>query len=229
LLCGRPGITIDATKIPLALAEGATENATIVGDLLTGLRARGLDTTRPILVVIDGAKALRRAVTDVFDHPVIQRCQLHQLRNVCDRLPDAVASVVAKRMRAAYHNPDPLVAQAELEALARELDRSHPGAAASLREGLAETLTIGRLGVPPTLARTLRSTNTIESMIEICRDHAANLKRCQDGQMVLRWVAAGMGEAATQFRRVNGYLYLPALRAALDATLAVTPTKEDAA
>jgi putative transposase len=223
------GITLDGTKIPLALAEGATENATVVGDLLTGLCDRGLDTTRPILVVLDGAKALRRAVTDVFDHPVIQRCQLHKLRNVTDRLPDAVASVVAKRMRAAYRNPDPLVAQAELEALAHELGRSHPGAAASLREGLAETLTIGRLGVPPTLARTLRSTNTIESMIEICRDHATNVKRWQDGQMVLRWVAAGMGEAAKQFRRVNGHLYLPALRAALDATIAVTPTKEDAA
>ena len=111
--------------------------------------------------------------------------------------------------------------------LARELDRSHPGAAASLREGLAETLTIGRLGVPPTLARTLRSTNAIESMIEICRDHAANVKRWRDGQMVLRWIAAGMGEARQQFRRVNGYLHLPALRAALDAT--VTPSKEDAA
>jgi transposase-like protein len=153
-----------------------------------------------------------------------------QERNVTDRLPDTLASVVAKRMRAAYHHPDPLVAQAELEALARELDRSHPGAAASLREGLAETLTIGRLGVPPTLARTLRSTNTIESMIEICRDHAANVKRWQDGQMVLRWVAAGMGEAANQFRRVNGYLHLPALRSALDATITtVTPSKEDAA
>jgi transposase-like protein len=170
------GITIDGTKIPLALAEGATENATVVGDLLAGLRERGLEVTRPILAVIDGAKALRRAVTEVFDHPVIQRCQLHKLRNVSDRLPDAVASVVAKRMRAAYRNPDPLVAQADLEALARELDRSHPGAAASLREGLAETLTVGRLGVPPTLARTLRSTNTIESMIELCRDHAANAR-----------------------------------------------------
>ena len=224
------GITLDGTKVPLALAEGATENATVVGDLLAGLRDRGLDTTQPLLVVLDGAKALRRAVTDVFDHPVIQRCQLHKLRNVTDRLPDAVASTVAKRMRAAYRNPDPLVAQANLEALARELDRSHPGAAASLREGLAETLTIGRLGVPPTLARTLRSTNTIESMIEICRDHAANVKRWRDGQMVLRWIAAGMGEARQQFRRVNGYLHLPALRAALDATIAtVTPSKEDAA
>jgi putative transposase len=224
------GITLDGTKVPLALAEGATENATVVTEVLVGLRDRGLDVTRPILVVIDGAKALRRAVTEVFDHPVIQRCQLHKLRNVTDRLPKALASTVAKRMRRAYHLPDPLVAQAELEALARELDRAHPGAASSLREGLAETLTIGRLGVPPTLARTLRSTNTIESMIEICRDHAINVKRWQDGQMVLRWIAAGMGEAAKQFRRVNGHLYLLALRVALDQTIAaVTPGKEDAA
>jgi putative transposase len=224
------GITGDGTKVPLGLAEGATENATVVSDLLVGLRERGLDTTRPILVVIDGAKALRRAVTDVFDHPVVQRCQLHKLRNVTDRLPEAVAATVAKRMRRAYHHTDPLIAQAELEALARELDRSHPGAASSLREGLTETLTISRLGVPPTLARTLRSTNSIESMISICRDHAANVKRWQDGQMVLRWVAAGMGEAAKQFRRVNGHLHLPALRTALDATIAtVTPSKEDAA
>jgi putative transposase len=224
------GITIDGTKVPLALAEGATENATVITDVLVGLRDRGLDVTRPILVVLDGAKALRRAVTEVFDHPVIQRCQLHKLRKVTDRLPDAVASTVAKRLRRAYHHSDPLIAQAELEALARELDRSHPGAAASLREGLAETLTITRLGVPPTLARTLRSTNSIESMIEICRDHAANVKCWQDGQMVLRWIAAGMGEAAKQFRRVNGYLHLPALRVALDQTIAaVTPTKEDAA
>jgi putative transposase len=224
------GITGDGTKVPLGLAEGATENATVVSDLLVGLRERGLDTTRPILVVIDGAKALRRAVTDVFDHPVVQRCQLHKLRNVTDRLPEAVAATVAKRMRRAYHHTDPLIAQAELEALARELDRSHPGAASSLREGLTETLTISRLGVPPTLARTLRSTNSIESMISICRDHAANVKRWRDGQMVLRWVAAGMGEAAKQFRRVNGHLHLPALRTALDATIAtVTPSKEDAA
>jgi putative transposase len=176
------GITIDGTKIPLGLAEGVTENATVVSDLLTGLRERGLDVTRPILVVIDGAKALRRAVADVFDHPVVQRCQLHKLRNVTDRLPDALGSTVAKRMRAAYRNPDALLAEAELQALARELDRSHPGAASWLREGLAETLTVARLGVPPTLARTLRSTNTIESMIEICRDHATNVKRWRDGE-----------------------------------------------
>ena len=120
------GITIDGTKVPLGLAEGATENATVVGDLLVGLRERGLEVTRPILVVIDGAKALRRAVIEVFDHPVIQRCQLHKLRNVTDRLPDAVASTVAKRMRRAYHHADPLLAQAELEALARELGAPTP-------------------------------------------------------------------------------------------------------
>jgi putative transposase len=120
------GITIDGTKIPLALAEGATENASVVGDLLVGLRDRGLEVTRPILVVIDGAKALRR----VFDHPVIQRCQLHKLRNVTDRLPDALASTVAKKLRVAYHLADPLLAEADLEGLARSLERSHPGAAA---------------------------------------------------------------------------------------------------
>jgi putative transposase len=224
------GITLDGTKVPLGLAEGATENATVVRDLLADLRDRGLEVTRPILVVIDGAKALRRAVDDVFDHPVVQRCQLHKLRNVTDRLPDALASTVAKRMRRAYHHTDALLAEADLEALARELDRSHPGAAASLREGLAETLTISRLGVPPTLARTLRSTNSIESMIAICRDHAANVKRWRDGQMVLRWVAAGMDQARRQFRRVNGHLHLAALRVALDATITtVTPSKEDAA
>jgi len=156
--------------------------------------------------------------------------RLHKLRNITDRLPDAVASTVARRMRRAYHQPDALVAEADLEALARELDRSHPGAAASLREGLPETLTIARLGVPPTLARTLRSTNSVESMIAICRDHAANVKRWRDGQMVLRWIAAGMDQARQQFRRVNGHLHLAALRAALDQTVpAVTPAKEDAA
>ena len=101
--------------------------------------------------------------------------------------------------------------------LAKELDKTHPGAAASLREGLPETLTVLRLNVPPTLARTLRSTNAIESMISISRDHARNVKRWRDGQMALRWCAAGMVEASKQFRRVNGHLHLPALRAALRA------------
>jgi transposase-like protein len=218
------GIGIDGTKHPLALVEGSTENATLARELLVGLRERGLDATRPILCVIDGAKALRRAITDVFDHPVIARCQQHKLRNVRDRLPQRLGGPVERRMRAAYHAASALDAQAQLEALARELDKTHPGAAASLREGMAETLTVLRLGVPPTLARTLHSTNPIESMIEICREHAGNVKRWQDGQMALRWCAAGMVEAGKQFRRVNGYLHLPALRAALQAEVARTVT-----
>ena len=137
----------------------------------------GLDMTKPILAVLDGAKALCAGVQAVFDHPVIARCQLHKIRNVESKLPDDVARVVVKEMRAAYANPDALAAQGALEALAKRIERSHPGAAGSLREGLAETLTIARLGVPPTLARTLRSTNAVESMIEICRDHSRNVKR----------------------------------------------------
>ena len=125
-------------------------------------------------------------------------------------------------MRAAYHADSALEAEAALTALARELDKTHPGAAASLREGLAETLTVLRLGVPPTLARTLRSTNAIESMISICRAHSANVKRWRDGQMALRWCAAGMVEAGKQFRRVNGHLHLAKLRAALDAEITGT-------
>src|SRR4051812_59627 len=209
------GIDIDGVKHPLALVEGSTENTTLVRGLLVGLRDRGLDVTRPILAVLDGAKALSAAVKEVFDHPVIGRCQLHKVRNVEDHLPEKLRSLVGARMRLAYHAPSALEAQALLEALAAELDKTHPGAAASLREGLAETLTVLRLGVPPTLARTLRSTNAIESMIGICRDHARNVKRWRDGQMALRWCAAGMVEAGQQFRRVNGHLHLPALRAAL--------------
>jgi putative transposase len=226
------GITIDGTKVPLAIEEGSTENATLVTTLIVGLRERGLDVTRPILAVLDGSKALSRAVKDVFDHPVIARCQLHKIRNVRDRLPEKLRTVVERRIRTAYHADSALAAQAELEALAADLDiESIPGAAGSLREGMSETLTVLRLGVPPTLARTLRSTNCIESMIEICREHAKNVKNWKDGQMALRWAAAGMLEAGKQFRRVNGHLHLPALRAALEAEVrkTVVPAVHDEA
>ncbi len=228
------GIALDGTKHPLAVVEGSSENTTVVTTLLSGLRERGLDTTRPILIVIDGAKALAAGVRAVFDHPVIQRCQLHKMRNVQAHLPKALASSVGKKLRRIYHAENALLAEAELEELARQLERSHPGAAGSLREGLSETLTVMRLKVPPTLARTLRSTNCIESMIEIGRDHSTNVKHWRDGQMALRWCAAGMAEAAKQFRKVNGFLHLKALRDALTAYVerAVTPVdynKEDAA
>jgi putative transposase len=211
------GIGIDGTKHPLAVEEGSTENATLVTDLITGLRDRGLDVTKPILAVLDGAKALSRAVKDVFDQPLIQRCQQHKIKNVRDKLPERLRAVAERRMRQAYHAESALQAEGLLTELAAELGKTHPGAAASLREGMAETLTILRLGVPPTLARTLRSTNPVESMIEICREHAKNVKRWRDGTMALRWCAAGMLEADHQFRRVNGHLHLPKLRAALEA------------
>jgi transposase-like protein len=212
----------------LSLVEGSTENATLVTELIVGLRERGLDVTRPILVVLDGSKALRRAVLDVFDRPVIARCQLHKIRNVQDRLPEKMRSVAASRMRRAYHADSALAAEAELTALAGELDRTHPGAAASLREGMAETLTVLRLGLSPTLARTFRSTNAVESMISICRDHAGNVKRWRDGQMALRWCAAGMAEAGKQFRRVNGHLHLRSLRDTLErVTQPVGTTRHD--
>jgi putative transposase len=211
------GIGIDGVKHPLGLEEGSTENATVVTDLITGLRDRGLDVTKPILAVLDGARALSRAIKDVFDEPLIQRCQQHKIRNVIDKLPDRLKQVTERRMRQAYHAESALKAEGELEQLARELDKTHPGAAASLREGMTETLTILRLDVPPTLARTLHSTNPIESMIEICREHSKNVKRWRDGTMALRWCAAGMLEAGHQFRRVNGHLHLPRLRAALEA------------
>jgi putative transposase len=188
----------------------------LVTELLVGLRERGLDVTRPILACLDGAKAVRRAVLDVFDALVIQRCQLHKVRNLRDKLPQRLRPGVERRMRAAYHADSALAADALLNALARELDKTHPSAAASLREGMDETLTVLRLGVPPTLARTLRSTNAIESMISICRSKSGNVKRWRDSQMALRWCAAGMVEAGKQFRRVNGHLHLPALRAALE-------------
>ena len=223
------GIGIDGVKHPLALVEGSTENATLVTELLVDLRERSLDVTRPMLVGIDGSKALRKAVIDVLDHPVIQRCQLHKVRNVKDHLPQRLRSSVGRRMTDAYHADSAVEAEAALLALAKELDRTHPGAAASLREGLDQTLTVLRLGVPPTLARTLRSTNCIESMISVCREHAGNVKRWRDGQMALRWCAAGMVEAGRQFRRVNGHLHLPALRTALERHITenVTPVMHD--
>ncbi len=191
------GIGIDGTKHPLRLTEGSTENTSVVTDLLTRLGERGLDTTRPIFLGIDGGKALRAAVIRVFDHPVIARCQLHKIRNVADKLPDHLASTVTKRIRAAYHAESALAAEAQLEALANELERTHPGAAGSLREGLAETLTVLRLDVAPTLARTLRSTNSIESMISIVRNHSMNVKNWQNGTMALRYAPPGCSRRAS--------------------------------
>jgi putative transposase len=168
-----------------------------------------------MLVVIDGSKALAAAVRKVFRYPAIQRCRLHKERDVDGYLPERERPWVRAKLRAAFRNPDADRGQADAEALARLLDKTHPGAAGSIREGLTEMFTITRLGLPPTITATFMSTNAVESMIEICRDHSRNVKRWRDGNMALRWAAAGMLEAKKQFRRIKGYKAMPHLRAAL--------------
>ena len=215
-MIGALGVTADGTKVPLGVVEGSTENKAVVRHLITDLRDRGLDASEGILFVLDGGKALATAVRDVFgDHAVIARCRQHKERNVLDHLPEAERPWVRRKLRAAWANPNANEAEAALRALAGQLEKVNPDAAASLREGLADTLTVTRLGVAGSLLKTVMSTNPVESMIEIVRKHARNVKRWQDGDMRLRWAAAGMLAAATQFRRVKGYRQLPQLARAL--------------
>jgi transposase-like protein len=218
------GITRDGTKLPLGLWEGSTENATVAAALLADLQDRGLDCSGGVLVVIDGAKALAKAIRQVLGTgAVVQRCQRHKERNVVDHLPERERPWVRRKLRAAWEDPNHRSALAALEALARQLDTSHPGAAASLREGLAETLTVTRLGLRGRLKATMASTNPCESMIEIVRRTQRNVKRWRSGEMRLRWTAAGMLEAEKQFRRIKGHRELPLLLAALHRE--VNPTE----
>ena len=224
LLVGALGVTDDGTKVPLGVAEGTTENKAVCTRLVADLADRGLDASHGVLFVIDGGKALERAIRAVFGaKALIQRCRRHKERNVTDHLPEAERPLVQRRLRAAWTNPDPDQARAELEQLARNLDRQRPGAAASLREGLEQTLTVTRLGVGGKLLQTVESTNPIESMIEIIRDHAGRVKRWGSGEMALRWAAAGMLAAQDQFRRVKGYQELPQLVLALERATAEEP------
>ena len=167
------GIDIDGVKHPLALEEGSTENATLATGLITGLRERGLDVTKPVLAVIDGSKALSRAIRDVFDKPLIQRCQQHKIRNVRDNSPRSCAPSRRSGCARPTTQPPPYRPRACCRRWPASSAGPTPAPLPSLREGLAETLTIIRLDVPPTLARTLHSTNPIESMIGICRDHSS--------------------------------------------------------
>ena len=223
------GITTDGVKIPLGLWEGSTENATLARTLLADLVDRGLDPEQAILFVIDGSKALRRAIKDVFgEHALVHRCHRHKERNVCDLLPERDRDHVRGRMRAAWSLADAHLAQQRLELLASELDRSWPDAAVSLREGLPETLTLIRLGITGQLAKTLCSTNPCESMIEIVRYTQRNVKRWRDGDMRRRWTAAGMLAAEQQFRRIIGYRDLAKLVIAIERqALAAAPTSLD--
>src|SRR5450759_5416883 len=206
------GISTEGVKTPLGLWEGSTENATLVGMLLADLVDRGLDPEQAILFVIDGGKALRKAIKDVFgEHALVHRCHRHKERNVCDLLPERDRPQILVRIRGAWSLTSHELARERLEQLASELERTWPDAAASLREGLPETLTLMRLGIDGQLSKTLRSTNPCESMIEIVRHTQRNVKRWQDGDMRKRWTAAGMLQAEQQFRRITGYRHLAKL------------------
>ena len=220
------GITTEGVKVPLGLWEGSTENATLARTLLADLVDRGLDPEQAILFVIDGSKALRRAVKDVFgEHALVQRCHRHKERNVCDLLPERERETVRGRMRSAWALTDADVAEQRLQLLASELERSWPDAAGSLREGMQDTLTLMQLEIGGQLAKTLSSTNPCESMIEIVRYTQRNVKHWRDGDMRKRWTAAGMLVAEQQFRRIIGYRDLAKLVIAIEhhATLAAAP------
>ncbi len=226
------GVTTDGVKIPLGLWEGSTENATVATALLSDLVERGLDPEQGMLFVIDGAKALRKAIRAVFGEAPVQRCVRHKERNVLQHLPERDRPLVRRRLRSAWAETDHDRALDRLRALAGELDRTHPGAAGSLREGLEETLTLNRLGIRGSLKRTLESTNPCESMIECVRRTSRNVKRWSSGEMALRWTAAGMLEAERQFRRIIGYRELATLAVAIEhdlvPTTAPAATKEAA-
>jgi putative transposase len=227
-LVGALGVTADGAKVPLGVVEGSTENAAVCTRLIADLADRGLDASLGVLFVVDGGKALDKAIRAVFGtKALIQRCRRHKERNVLDHLPEHERPLIQRKLRAAWANPDPNAARAELEALARALSKRRPGAAASLREGLDATLTVTRLGITGSLLRTVDSTNPVESMIEIVRDHARRVKRWSSGEMALRWAAAGMLAAESQFRRVKGYRQLPQLAAALERATADEPALLD--
>ena len=211
------GISTEGVKIPLGLWEGSTENATLVSMLLADLVDRGLDPSQAILFVVDGGKALRRGIKDVFgEHALVHRCHRHKERNVTDLLPERDRPQILVRIRGAWALENADLAERRLEQLAGELERTWPDAAASLREGMADTLTLMRLGITGQLAKTLCSTNPCESMIEIVRYTQRNVKRWRDGDMRKRWTAAGMLVAEEQFRRIIGYKDLARLVIAIE-------------
>jgi putative transposase len=213
------GITTEGVKIPLGLWEGSTENATVATALLSDLVERGLDPEQGMLFVLDGSKALRKAVRTVFGEVPVQRCVRHKERNVVRHLPERDRPPVLARMRRAWADTDYERALEQLTRLADELQYTHPGAAASLTEGIEETLTVIRLGIKGKLKRTLQSTNPCESMLDCVRSTQRNVKHWSSGEMCLRWTAAGMLEAEKQFRKVIGYTQLATLAIAIERGL----------
>ncbi len=218
LVLAAVGVDEGGEKHVLGLREGATENAAAVRALLADLIERGLNPNRSLLVGIDGAKALHKAVVEVFGtRALIQRCREHKKRNVSEALPERLRASVRSAMSQAYATRDPKRARRLLENLGRRLEHQHPGAAASLREGLDETLTVMRLELPENLERVLSSTNLIENLFSRVREIGRRVRRWQSGTMVLRWTAAGVLEAERGFRKLVGYRGMPILVAALRA------------
>jgi len=221
------GIAQDGRKMILGLRQGATENATVVSELLSDLVSRGLDFAVPRLYVLDGGKALTAAVKQhAGEAAAIQRCQVHKRRNVLDHLTDEQKPAVAKKLNAAYALEDHAAARQALDALHRELMDLNPSAARSLGEGLEETLTVHRLHVPMQLRKTLASTNVIESAFSIVEQVCKNVKRWHGGDQRERWVGSGLLVAQKQFRRITGYKQIPMLIRELEAS---APPKRDIA
>ena len=224
------GFENDGKKHVLGLWEGATENSRACKALLENLASRGLQTNRSMLIVLDGAKALHKACRDVFgDRAFIQRCQEHKKRNVADHLPESMRPGVRRAMNQAYECRDAKRAKRQLEALAARLESEHPGAAASLREGLDETLTVIELNLPERLQLSLRTTNPIDNLIGSVRKVSRRVKRWRGGRMMLRWCGAAVLDAEQRFRRIRGYREMPKLIAALRARDAELDEKENAA
>jgi len=219
------GITQDGRKTILGIRQGATENATVVGELLGDLMNRGLDFAELRLYVLDGGKALHSAVKKYAGESApIQRCQVHKRRNVLDHLTDDQKPLVARKLNAAYAMEDYAAAKQALNGLHRELMDLNPSAARSLGEGLEETLTVHRLHVPPQLRKTLASTNVIESAFSIVERVCSNVKRWHAGDQRERWVGSGLLVAEKQFRRVQGHKQIPVLLRELEA---LAPSKSE--
>src|ERR1017187_8492192 len=221
------GIGQDGRKTILGIRQGATENATVVSELLSDLLSRGLDFTEPRLYVLDGGKALAAAVkTHAGESALIQRCQVHKRRNVLDHLPEDQKALVAQKLNAAYATEDYEGAKLALNKLHRELMDLNPSAARSLAEGMEETLTVHRLHVPMKLRKTMASTNVIESAFSIVEQVCKNVNRWHGGDQRERWVGSGLLVAQKQFRRVTGYKQIPALIRELEA---LAPPKPEVA
>lgn len=212
------GIREDGRKTILGICQGATENATVVGELLGDLVNRGLDFTVPRLYVLDGGKALSTAVKKYAgESAAIQRCQVHKRRNVLDHLTDEQKPDVSKKLNAAYAMEEYGAAKEALNKLHRELMDLNPSAARSLGEGMEETLTVHRLHLPMQLRRTMASTNVIESAFAIVEQVCKNVKRWHGGDQRERWVGSGLLVAEKQFRKVQGYKQIPVLINELEA------------